>query len=431
MQQRFQNCYNIELTHKIINHKNIASKMSARILSLLPLLCLTATIKSVNSTSPKRAKNGKIVKKFQPFFSSGEGASRFLSPQRSSKHEENIDFVWVPFANSGLFASESDIDNMEDFREVWLNSPNQIIWRRCDDCTSEDHKNIFYRRWDDNNDLPEDFDLIDLLTNNWFSSPQIQGNDFNVDFSLYSSYEDAVNDQNRWTYCNFNDPTVGFPRDCSPSSYTPFQWNSFIRTDGLEKKDVGFYIESRSSMCNPNQMKVDVSITTDQYPEDTYWLVASSNGETFHFSSLDPMSSVESTLCLDVSDCHEFFIYDSWGDGLREGNFSVAVDDEIVLSNPPQPFTSMSVELCNATDSPTSSPTTSQPTSVFDSRFVTAYEGHDCTGKNVTFSVNHEEDKCGNCWETCFKMFNDGSLAHTHIKSIYIPEGVETQSYVN
>ena len=111
--------------------------MSARILSLLPLLCLTATIKSVNSTSPKRAKNGKIVNKFQPFFSSDEGVSRFLSPQRSSNHdEENIDFVSVPFANSGLFASESDIDSMEDFREVWLNSPNQIIWRRCNDCTS-------------------------------------------------------------------------------------------------------------------------------------------------------------------------------------------------------------------------------------------------------------------------------------------------------
>ena len=111
-------------------------------------------------------------------------------------------------------------------------------------------------------------------------------------------------------------------------------------------------------MYHPNQMKVDVSITTDQYPEDTHWHIArSSNGETFTFSSPDPMSSVESTLCLDApSDCHEFFIYDLWGDGLREGNFSIAVDDEIVLSNPPQPFTSLSVELCKATDSPTTSP---------------------------------------------------------------------------
>ena len=158
---------------------------------------------------------------------------------------------------------------------------------------SEDHKNIFYRRWDDNNDLLEDLDLIDLLTNNWFSSPQIQGNDFNVHFSFYSSYEDAVNVQNRWTYCNFNDPTVGFPRDYSPSSYTTFQWNSFIRTDYLEKKTLDSMLRAvRLYVYHPNQMKVDVSITTDQYPEDTHWLVASSKGETFTFSSPDPIRNV-------------------------------------------------------------------------------------------------------------------------------------------
>ena len=104
-------------------------------------------------------------------------------------------------------------------------------------------------------------------------------------------------------------------------------------------------------------------------------------------------------------------------------------DQEPIKSNesPSQPTSSPS--------QPTSSPSTtsSQPTSVFDGRFVTAcYGGHDCTaGKNITFSVNHEEDRCDNCWETCFKRFGDGSHAHTQIKSIYIPEGVETRSYMN
>ena len=37
----------------------------------------------------------------------------------------------------------------------------------------------------------------------------------NKDFNLYSTYKDAVQKTNPWTYCNFNTNKRGFPRDCA------------------------------------------------------------------------------------------------------------------------------------------------------------------------------------------------------------------------
>ena len=56
--------------------------------------------------------------------------------------------------------------------------------------------------------MPEDFDLLDTLMNNWMDLD----NQFNVDFALYSSYFDAYYNKERWTYCNFNDS--GCPVTC-------------------------------------------------------------------------------------------------------------------------------------------------------------------------------------------------------------------------
>jgi len=74
----------------------------------------------------------------------------------------------------------------------------------CPSCYSS-HKDIYYRRL---TPMPEDFDLLDTLMNNWMDLD----NQFNVDFALYSSYFDAYYNKERWTYCNFNDS--GCPVTC-------------------------------------------------------------------------------------------------------------------------------------------------------------------------------------------------------------------------
>ena len=58
---------------------------------------------------------------------------------------------------------------------------------------------------------------------NWFSADNVMG----TDFDLYSTYDDAIAETNAWAYCNYDDPGIGFPRDCGVSGGVGGQWNSF------------------------------------------------------------------------------------------------------------------------------------------------------------------------------------------------------------
>ena len=62
----------------------------------------------------------------------------------------------------------------------------------------------------------------DTLMNNWFD----RDNKFNDDFALYSIYIDAFYGEKMWTFCNFNDHNIGFPRDCGPNGIVYFNWKS-------------------------------------------------------------------------------------------------------------------------------------------------------------------------------------------------------------
>eukprot|EP01084_Bolivina_argentea_P028684 53270_1 len=65
-------------------------------------------------------------------------------------------------------------------------------------------------------------------------------NRMNIDFNLYSSLSDAMNNINRWRYCNYDD-SVGAFRDCGKYVYVPHQW-----TD-----DKGRGIPARFSIYTP------------------------------------------------------------------------------------------------------------------------------------------------------------------------------------
>ena len=62
-----------------------------------------------------------------------------------------------------------------------------------------------------------------------------------VDFDLYSTLEDAVAGRAPWEFCNYDDPSVGFPRDCGPLDAVGGNWNN---RDWISSGAAQFYILS-------------------------------------------------------------------------------------------------------------------------------------------------------------------------------------------
>lgn len=124
--------------------------------------------------------------------------------------------------NSVTVFSEAGI-LVEDWSE-YLASHLSLIVRTCSSCVAS-HQTIVYKRktsW-------KDIDVRQLFLENWFTTNNGGSNILNTDFELYSSYDDAIRGVNPWTFCNYNDPGIGFPRDCGPNGHVASQWNSLYR----------------------------------------------------------------------------------------------------------------------------------------------------------------------------------------------------------
>jgi hypothetical protein len=161
---------------------------------------------------------------------------------------------WKQVAGEGIRFLPPNLSKVkadEDFRAL-INggctnpdgtSRDCIIRRFCDSCTYDSHRDIYYKRLTpipDTGDEEGQVFFLDLFLNNWFNSP---ANELGIDFELYSSYEDALAGTNKWKFCNYNDPGIGFPRDCSDTTQAKWhQWNSYIRGGGTANEH-GFFVE--------------------------------------------------------------------------------------------------------------------------------------------------------------------------------------------
>eukprot|EP01083_Nonionella_stella_P112250 329974_1 len=107
-----------------------------------------------------------------------------------------------------------------EFNRLFNLSSNYIIWRECPQCNAS-HQNVYYRRFTD----VDTFDMYSAM-NVWTSA----GNAQTVDFNLYSTLGDAINNTNPWAnVCNFDDTTsvaggVGAFRDCGPTTTVVNNW---------------------------------------------------------------------------------------------------------------------------------------------------------------------------------------------------------------
>ena len=60
----------------------------------------------------------------------------------------------------------------------------------------------------------------DLFTNNWYSQKlKEKNNNLNKDFEIYDTESDLRSSKGRWTFCNYDDPGIGYPRDCGKNGH--------------------------------------------------------------------------------------------------------------------------------------------------------------------------------------------------------------------
>lgn len=142
----------------------------------------------------------------------------------SKPEPEVADETWMLIVGKGKWYSPPVGESA--FREAIDASPNKIIRRVCMYCESS-HKDIYYKRI---TEIPpkETYDFLANFMDDWFSTPS---NLLGVDFDLYSSYEDAIAEVGKWTFCNYNDNGVGFPRDCGKTGRKNHNWNSYRRSN--------------------------------------------------------------------------------------------------------------------------------------------------------------------------------------------------------
>ena len=119
-----------------------------------------------------------------------------------------------------------------------------IIRRVCDSCSAVSHRDIYYKRLTElpksgTNTTAGEVYFLNLLMNQWVSQ---DNNMDDGDFQLFSTYDDALNGTNAWTYCNYNHINVGFPYYCGPKGAVYHEWNSYVRGGGYAGHH-GFYVE--------------------------------------------------------------------------------------------------------------------------------------------------------------------------------------------
>lgn len=69
---------------------------------------------------------------------------------------------------------------------------------------------------------PAGFDAHQLFTYTWTNQDNMMGQNFD----LYDTLDEAISEEAPWEFCNYNNPDVGFPRDCGKYDMVENRWFS-------------------------------------------------------------------------------------------------------------------------------------------------------------------------------------------------------------
>eukprot|EP01083_Nonionella_stella_P082788 228646_1 len=112
---------------------------------------------------------------------------------------------WCNYVYENMEYNQSQMDvGQKAFNDAFKASGTFIIRRDCPQCITS-HQLVYYKRITN----PLSFDAYTHMKV-WTST----NNELGTDFNLYNSLEDALDDVNAWTYCNYDDPNVAAFRDC-------------------------------------------------------------------------------------------------------------------------------------------------------------------------------------------------------------------------
>lgn len=201
----------------------------------------TVSIKELATVTYQKCDAGNLVEHYKTVATDEEVTKLTTDHIVGDCSEENKRFVNEKFFKSGSRPEIADLTKWTlvvgkgkyyfppvgetAFREALAASPNNIVRRVCPWCY-DSHKDVYYKRL---TQIPpaSEYDFLTNFMDMWFDTNNVLG----VDFNLYSSYEDALADTGAWTYCNYNDNRIGFPRDCGPTAKVGWNWNSYMRSN--------------------------------------------------------------------------------------------------------------------------------------------------------------------------------------------------------
>ena len=166
--------------------------------------------------------------------------------------------IWV-FAGRSYQTSNGDYKKQEvgeeEFNALFASSKTKIFKFLCTSCPASTHQEIYYKRVTPMKDL----NLYENVYTHWKDA----NNQINVDFKLYSSYENAINDQNKWSYC-YSHPDwvgIGFPAKCGVTQWTDNNWiGTFNGNPGQQEYSI--HIDSPDTSLHPWIKVVDTTIQT-------------------------------------------------------------------------------------------------------------------------------------------------------------------------
>lgn len=146
------------------------------------------------------------------------------------------------YGNGALDVDDHQPKNLH--QELWESiDKGSYIRRICSSCSNTTHQNIIYKRLTHRGTI----NFKELFLNNWVTSPTGGSNIFGTDFKLFSNLDEAQNDRNSWTFCNFDESKIAFPRHCGPKGPILDQWNSLL-SKTPSQDDYAFYIYTGASV---------------------------------------------------------------------------------------------------------------------------------------------------------------------------------------
>eukprot|EP01083_Nonionella_stella_P290212 987592_1 len=228
-----------------------------------------------------------------------------------------------------------------EFNFLFRSSSDHIIRRECPTCAAS-HQEIYYKRITD----IETFDVHASMIL-WLSANNVQG----VDFNLYSTLEDAINGQNAWSFCNYDDLVsgggVGAFRDCGISGSTGGNWCSILSATNECKFSIlnaGTYNPSVSPTNNPsatptNNPSDNPSVSPSNNPS-----VSPSNNPSSSPTNHPSLSPIAYTgPCLDIDGGNWTLVRHAYNQWHPATDFLEGTDEYGTYVNDPQSMSSWSI----------------------------------------------------------------------------------------